>query len=548
MTESLDELFAATLVGFTVWELHDSARTGLVVQHSNDAARRILGRPLQPGESADRILNDPRLLLAIIETAADRSDRTVENVLSDAAATGLHVQARTHALSGGRVGVVLTEQRPPAAASSPPGAGSSGSSHEIGDRAQFLTMLYESLAAAKQANTPLAVVVLDIDRFKEVNDTLGHSQGDVLLHEVSRRLAAFREGGEVFGVCRIGGDEFALLASPRDGVVDGIGARVASTFAAPFAVGRMSIRATASVGVSSWPAHGDEAEELLRKADVAMWAAKQSGRGMSVYRVDDDKYNLRRLRLVSDLRDAIADEIALELHYQPKLDLASGRVVGAEALVRWAHPEFGQVPPGEFVPMAEDSGLIGPLSHWVIAQTGRQLRSWHAGGIDIDVSANISARNLYDPQLVRWLSRVFDDHDVRPGQLTLELTESQVAADLPMARQILRRLHALGVKISIDDFGTGYSSLSYLSKLPLDELKIDRSFVCELATNHGAAVVQTIIGLGHDLGLHVVAEGVETGETMAQLQGFGCDQIQGDHISRPLDVPSFESWLVAEAR
>jgi diguanylate cyclase (GGDEF)-like protein len=533
-----EELFSAVDVGLAVWGADGGQ---LVVVEANPAARSLLRNLLQRGEVADRVVHDRRVLLALGETLAIERDQVVDGVL----VADRVLQVRTHLLGEGRVAMVVIDvtahhddrRRLGHAARHDALTG-------LGNRREFLNELAAGLGTARAQDTRLAVIVLDLDRFKEVNDTLGHSQGDLLLAEVSRRLSALRD--DVWGVSRVGGDEFALLASPTAVPAEAIAARIASTFAAPFSVGRMSIRATASVGVAAWPDHGDDAEELLRKADVAMWAAKQTGRGVSLYRTEDDRYNLRRLRLVSDLRDAINDG-DLELHYQPKVDLGTGGVAGAEALVRWTHPEFGDVPPGEFVPIAEDSGLIGPLSHWVLGETGRQLEAWQPLGLDLHVSANISARNLYDPNLVRWLSAVFEDHGLSPGQLTLELTETQIAEDLPMARQILRRLQAIGTKLSIDDFGTGYSSLSYLSKLPLDEIKIDRSFVLDLATNHGATVVQTIIGLGHDLGLRVVAEGVETVETLEHLQGLGCDVAQGEYLSLPLPADEFENWLVAQA-
>ena len=525
-----EQLFSAVDVGMVVWEPRGAR---LVVADANQAARRMLARPLAPDEAADRIVDDPRLLLALIETQADRSD----HVIGDLEAHGRTFEARLHPMPDSRIGLVLidvTAHRDAKRVDALTG---------LANRDEFLALLDAALADARTSDTKLAVVVLDLDRFKEVNDTLGHSQGDVLLAQVSRRLAAHPAASGA--VCRVGGDEFALLVrSASTRVAESVGAQIARVFADPFTIGKLSIRAGASLGVAVWPDHATEAEELLRKADVAMWTAKATGRGSVVYRPEDDRYNVRRLTLQSDLRDAIAGG-DLALHYQPKLDVATGRVVGAEALVRWQHPELGLVSPGEFVPIAEDSGLIGPLSHWVLDEAGRQLHAWHGVGIDIHVSANISTKNLYDPYLVRWLNRVFDRYSLAPGKLTLELTETQMAEDLPMARLILRRLQAIGAELSIDDFGTGYSSLSYLSKLPLDELKIDRSFVLELDSDHGAAVVQTIIGLGHELGLRVVAEGVETTAVLETLDDLGCDVVQGHHVSEALPADEFEGWLAA---
>jgi len=528
-----EHLVAACDVGMTVWE---ATATHIVVVDANPAARRLLGRPLLPGEAADRVIQQPQLLLGLVEALADRT----AVVVRDVEAAGRVVEARIHPLPDDRIGVVLLDVTAHHA------TGGRGARHDaltgLGNREEFVATLAAALEEAEAHDTRVAVVVLDLDRFKEVNDTLGHSQGDVLLAQVNRRLSSTALATRA--VSRVGGDEFALLVEPRFESLEALAGRIASTFAAPFPIGKLAIRATASLGIAAWPDHGGSADDLLRKADVAMWTAKSSGRGVAVYRAEDDRYNLRRLTLQSDLRDAI-DNGDLALHYQPKLDIATQRVVGAEALVRWAHPELGAVSPGEFVPIAEDSGLIGPLSHWVLDECARQLRAWQGVGIDIDVSANISTRNLYDPRLVRWLTDAFATHGIAPGQLTLELTETQMAEDLPMARQILRRLQAIGAELSIDDFGTGYSSLSYLSKLPLDELKIDRSFVLELENDHGAAVVQTIIGLGHELGLRVVAEGVESLAMLDTLDELGCDVVQGHHVSHALPADDFADWLTA---
>ena len=517
----------------TIWE----SRGGkLVVTDANASARELLGRPLAPGESAELVVEDPRLLLALVEVLAER-----RTVVLDELATGSRVlEARGHPLPDGRVGLVLLDVTAHHDARRHIGH---LTRHDtltgLGNRDEFLAMLGIALAEASDQDTRLAVMVLDLDRFKDVNDTLGHSQGDLLLGQVSRRLSQWQP-------CRVGGDEFALIVRPTVQPLEALAAQVASTFATPFPIGRLAIRATASVGVAAWPDHGDDAEDLMRKADVAMWSAKQSGRGVAVYRSEDDRFNVRRLTLVSDLRDAIEGG-QLELHYQPKMGLAERRITGAEALVRWHHPQLGVVPPGEFVPLAEDSGLIGPLSSWVLEESGRQLAKWRDAGIDMNVSANISARNLYDPRLVRWLTKVFNTNELRPGQLTLELTETQVAEDLPMAKQILKRLQAVGAELSIDDFGTGYSSLSYLSRLPLDELKIDRSFVLDLDTDQGVAMVQTIIGLGHELNLRVVAEGVEQADTLDTLQELGCDVVQGHHLSVALPAPQLEDWLATQS-
>ncbi len=498
-----------------------------VASETNAAARR-LGAPT----------NDERLLEGVRRAATFALDVTLADLRTR---DGRRLDARVHPLDEGWVGVILVPSAPKDT------TGRDGLTG-LGNRQHFLEVLQSTITAsepdgAQAGDGPVAVFLVDLDRLQEVNDTLGHNQGDVLLRQTAGRLRRlpFRTAEP----CRIGSDEFGLVVHLGTRDAGQVAGQIAAAFSAPFVLGRLSVRTTASVGAAVAPQHGHTANALLRSADVALSVAK-THHGVAVYRSDRDPFDLRRLQLLAGLRDAIEDG-GLNLEYQPKIDLASGQVAGVEALVRWRHAELGDISPGEFVPLAEDRGLIGPLSAWVLAESGRQCRAWGGHGFDVAVSANISAQNLYDPGLVRWLGSLFDA-GLDPGQLTLELTETQVVTDLPMAKQILHRLRSLGAKLSIDDFGTGYSSLSYLSKLPLDELKIDRSFVLDLETgDHGHSFVQTIIDLGHDLGLRVVAEGVESGETIETLASLGCDQVQGFHVSRPLGADALEDWLTDRA-
>jgi diguanylate cyclase (GGDEF)-like protein len=515
------DLFRALDAGVVLYRT-DGARPTLdpVVAEVNAAARRL-----------GVVLDHERLLEGVRRAATFALDVTLGEVETR---DGKRLDARIHPLGDGFVGVILQPAAPEDTSGRDPLTG-------LGNRDRFLEVLQSSIEGPEQ---PVAAFLVDLDRLQEVNDTLGHTQGDVLLRQTAARLRRlpFRTVG---GPCRIGSDEFGLVVPLGRRDATAVAGQIAAAFSAPFVLGRLSVRTTASVGAAVAPQHGDDAGALLRSADVALSVAK-GDRGVAVYRPDRDPYDLRRLQLLAGLRDAIEGG-GLLLEYQPKVDLATGTVAGVEALVRWHHAELGEISPGEFVPLAEDRGLIGPLSAWVLAESGRQCQAWGGHGLDVAVSANISAQNLYDPGLVRWLARLFDQ-GLQPGQLTLELTETQVVADLPMAKQILQRLRRLGAKLSIDDFGTGYSSLSYLSKLPLDELKIDRSFVLDLeAGAQGTAVVQTIIDLGHDLGLRVVAEGVESDETIATLDALGCDQVQGFHVSRPLAADALEDWLAARA-
>jgi EAL domain-containing protein (putative c-di-GMP-specific phosphodiesterase class I) len=289
-----------------------------------------------------------------------------------------------------------------------------------------------------------------------------------------------------------------------------------------------------SIGIALYPDHGLDMQTLLRRADVAMYVAKRSGDVYAVYSEEQDRYTPERLALIADLRQAIADG-ALVLHYQPTIDLATGRANAAEALVRWEHPERGLLGPGQFIPLAEETGLIGPLTHWVIETALGQCGRWRQAGIDVSVAVNLSMATLHDPQLPELITYLLQTHELPPSRLRMEVTESILMDDLRQTQDVLCRLAALGVRISVDDYGTGYSSLAYLKRLPVDELKIDMSFVRHLREDKtDAAIVASTIDLGHHLGLRVVAEGVEDQQTRERLTAMGCDAAQGYFWSRPL--------------
>ncbi len=387
----------------------------------------------------------------------------------------------------------------------------------------------------------LALLVLDLDHFKEVNDTLGHAQGDELLREVAERLAEVAMPGDL--VCRLGGDEFAMLL-----VEDGperaqlVAADLETAIAHPIVLDGVRIQAGVSIGGACSPDHGADADLLLQRADVAMYQAKSAGDAYRLYDPLDDRFTVRRLKLLGELPRAI-NEGELRVHYQPKIDLRSSSVVGVEALVRWAHPEHGMVPPDEFIELAEVSGLVRELTRQVIEQSVQQLRMWDDQGVHLTVAVNLSVKNFSDPDLPMWVERCLDRAQIDPGRLMLEITESEVMDDIVLALGVLERLSALGVRSSIDDFGTGYSSLSYLRQLPIDEIKIDRSFVGTMAVNQSdTVIVRSIIELGHNLELDVVAEGVEDEWTLDSLRSLGCDQAQGYYFSRPVpaeEIPRF---------
>ena len=389
-----------------------------------------------------------------------------------------------------------------------------------------------------------AVMILDLDEFKEVNDTLGHQQGDLLLVEIGARLEAAI--GAIGTVARLGGDEFAILV-PGTGDEDSairIGRRVLRALEQPVSLDGLEVEVGGSMGIALAPAHADDPAALLKRADVAMYDAKTSSRGLSVYEPGLDTNNPRRLMLVSELRSALQNG-QIQVHVQPQGRLSDGQVVGVEALARWHHPELGDVSPDEFIPVAERSGLIGPLTTYVLDSTLAACSHWRATGHDIGVAVNLSARSLQDTDLVDQVDRLLRRHGVPAHRLTLEMTEGSVMADPTRAVAILHRLRDLGVRLSVDDFGTGYSSLSYLKRLPVHEVKIDRSFVTPMREGgDDVAIVRAIVDLGRHLGLAVVAEGIEDQATWNLLASMGCDLGQGWYLGRPMPAADLLPWLV----
>jgi len=413
------------------------------------------------------------------------------------------------------------------------------------------TMLTDRLRHALQQSSrtfaPVALLMMDLDQFKEVNDALGHDHGDRLLIEMSRRLQ--RELPQADTVARLGGDEFAVLLT-KEGNLEGarhVADQITAALEQPFHLGGISLQVNASIGIAVYPEHAVDAETLARRADVAMYTAKRTGGGAAVYSPEHDQSSVRRLALLGELRRAIAEN-ELTLHYQPVIELATGVVHAVEALVRWEHPTHGLMPPAEFIELAEVSGLIQPLTRWVLEHAVDQIVAWRELDIRLRVAVNLSVRNLYDIELAPWLNTLLLDRGVDAGLLTLEITESELMDDPLYAMEVLGKLKALGVATSIDDFGTGYSSLAYLKNLPIDELKIDRSFVGSMVDDDSdLTIVRSTIDLSHNLGLDVVAEGVENAETLDRLADLGCDRAQGYHLSRPLTPSALITWLADPA-
>ncbi len=400
----------------------------------------------------------------------------------------------------------------------------------------------ELLAGGRGVETPVAFLILDLDRFKEVNDTLGHHVGDRLLQQIADRLREPLRACDT--IARLGGDEFAILL-PNTSLAEAqsIASGLIGSLANPFDLDGLILQVDASIGIAMYPDHGTEATTLLQRGDVAMYVAKRVRNTCAIYSPEEDFNSVRHLTLKGELRQAV-EEDRLVLYYQPKISSATGRVDGAEALLRWQHPRHGLVPPSEFIPLAEYTGLIKPMTHWVLEAALKQCAQWRAMGIDLPISVNCSARNLLEEDLPGTIQSKLNAHGLAADRLVLEITETAIIENPQGALEVLTMLADLGVQISIDDFGTGYSSLEYLIKLPATELKIDRSFVLGIGKDKSnAVVVRSTIDLAHNLGMKAVAEGVDSEEVWEQLRALGCDMSQGYLFSRPVAAEDFVRWL-----
>jgi diguanylate cyclase (GGDEF)-like protein/PAS domain S-box-containing protein len=416
------------------------------------------------------------------------------------------------------------------------------------NRFLMLESIERALKVAAAESTLVSLLIFDIKRFKEVNDALGHAAGDLLLLEVGHRLAMAVRANDF--VARAGGNEFAVLSpEASESTAQGLAHRLSQALEAPFHLAGRAISVEASIGIALFPAHGENAQAFVQHAEAAMYEAKRRRGGAEVYTAALDDDNVNRLALGQELRQAIQDN-RLTMHFQPKVDPVRGLLLGVEALSRWKHPEHGFIPPDQFIPLAELNGLIEPLTAWVLMTAIRQSKAWQNAGRTIPVAINLSARTLQNHEFPNEIGSMLKYYDLDPENLTLEITESSIMSDPVRALDVLSRLHALGVQLSIDDFGTGYSSLGYLKELPVQEVKIDKSFILGLggATDtKNSAIVRSIIALAHALRLKVVAEGVEDGATMSALADLKCDTIQGYYISRPLSSSDFEKWLRSTA-
>jgi diguanylate cyclase (GGDEF)-like protein len=412
--------------------------------------------------------------------------------------------------------------------------------------------LAQAIVHSDRDGRQFALLMLDLDRFKLINDSLGHRAGDAVLNEVARRLNTVVRNIDT--VARVGGDEFVLVISPAPERKDAeeIGGRANEALQMPMRIGGVDLHVSSSIGIAFYPADGATAESLLAHADAAMYSAKQRGRNnLQYFSASMDSVTRERVSLESDLHQALRQQ-QFELYYQPKADIATSDVHSAEALIRWRHPQRGLILPAEFIPLAEECGLINEVGAWVLREACRQCKAWQLEGLPpLRVAVNVAAPQFRQGNLLEVIRGALEEAQLEPRWLEIELTESAVMTNPEESAEILERLSRMGVLVSVDDFGTGYSSMSYLRRFPIDKLKIDRSFVKDLGTRaEDASIVQAIISLAHSLRLKVVAEGVETSEQLKFLQSLNCDQYQGFHFSPPLPAAEFanlvRSWQKAE--
>lgn len=415
----------------------------------------------------------------------------------------------------------------------------------LANRTAFTDRVDEEIEACEMTGGSFGVLLVGIDHFKDINDTLGHQCGDDLLAEIGPRLA--RRIGERGLVARLGGDEFAVLPARRTAEVIALGQivdEVLQCVRRPFVSDAITLEVDASVGVSRYPVNGSDAQTLLRRADIAMYAAKQQGTGFRIYSPDQDHHSAARLSMVGEFRRALDTPDELVAHFHPIVNLETRKVHGAEALVRWHHPQLGLLQPGSFLSVIEQTGLMGPLTNRVLNLAIAECARWHAQGHELTVSVNLSVRNLHDPLLPMQVEQLLTRHRLPARYLELEITESMIMSDPERALATVRELSLLGVHLAVDDFGTGHSSLANLRMLPVHEIKIDHSFVTPMLSDQSdLVIVRSTVDLGHALGLTVVAEGVESKETLKRLVALGCDRAQGHYLSEPVTAEQFLDWI-----
>ncbi|MCG8633852.1 MAG: bifunctional diguanylate cyclase/phosphodiesterase [Desulfobacterales bacterium] len=417
---------------------------------------------------------------------------------------------------------------------------------DLPNRILLRDRLEQSLQAAIRHKTMIGLLIIDIDNFKDINDTLGHFSGDRLLKQVVSRLKGMVRKSDT--IARVGPDEFAILLNMVEGA-DGIILvieKVQKLFLKPFPLETLKLEVQVSIGATIFPEHGSDVDTILQRTDLALYAAKKDSKKYTIYSPDLDNRSPHRLTLMGELRQAI-EKNELLLHFQPQIDLNTNEISGVEALVRWQHPKHGFMLPDEFIPMAERTGLIKPLSVWVLNEALCAAEKWHSQNLKLSIAVNISPTTFLDAELPNMIIGMLSLYEVPAEYIIFEITEGTMIKDPALALEIMKRLTDMGIRISIDDFGTGYSSLAYLKKLPATEVKIDRSFVMDmLNSENDAVIVRSIIDLGHNLSLNVVAEGVENQETVNRIKKQGCDVFQGYHLSKPINNEEFLTWLARQ--
>lgn len=465
------------------------------------------------------------LPLRALTTVIERLDESQQSLRKE-------IQAKGMALSEAKdVGVALRHQALHDALTNLP------------NRTLFYDRLQQGISIARRDNKMLALIMLDLDQFKAINDTLGHRAGDIVLQQVGTWLQQMLRGSDT--IARLGGDEFAILLALVHGREEAVitAQRILETILRPLVLENQTLHIGASLGIVLFPEHGEDPAALLWCADVAMYSAKRAQSGFEFYNVEHDVINARKIALQNDLRAAIEGN-QLVLHYQPKIDLVTNRVCSVEALVRWQHPVNGLIFPDEFIPIAEQSGLIRRLTCTVLRMALQQATEWQMKGLALPIAINISGVDLQDSNFSEQVIKIMGEYTVSPTLIEMEITETALMADPLSAIVTIQKMRDIGIVVSIDDFGTGYSSMAYLKKLVVSRIKVDKSFVMDMITSpNDMVIVRSTIELAHNLGMSVVAEGVETEEAMEQLKLLGCDVAQGYHMSRPVPAEKLNEWL-----
>ena len=546
--------------------IYDAMACGVVVRNAaggvvfaNAAAKRIFGRPPEELEGAEPPGEDRR----IREDGTTMPDDEVPNVAAQARGEPIRNVMMGVVRADGYVRWLLVDAVPikdafgrvrEVVSSFTDVTDRKKAEHELErqalhdpvtglpNRALLLDRLEQALRTARRLATPLALLVMDLDRFKEINDTFGHHAGDLVLNEVADRIRS--DLRETDTIARLGGDEFAVVLPGTDQAGAGrVGQKIITALQRPFEIEGHPQELSVSIGMAVSPQHGEDVETLLRRADIAMYVAKRTPGGSAVYAEQQDPEGSNQLALMAELRHTLETD-ELQVVYQPIVGFTEGEVVRVEALARWRHPSRGLVPPGEFIPLAERSGLMKSLFSRVLAMTLAQCATWRQANLPLQAAVNLSIRNLLDPELPRVVGQALERTGIPPEWLAFEITETMLMAEPNRVLRTLAELRDLGVQLAIDDFGVGYSSLAYLQRLPAYAVKIDRSFVGRMTRDRGSAeIVKLITNLGHALGMKVVAEGIEDQATYDACAAVGCDSAQGFFVARPMVATAIPAWL-----